>query len=69
MSECKQVHAVGKAPSRRAHRGMEQNHMPVGWAEEGARGCDGGLPGCIFWGFHCGRVHLHWARPIIYLWG
>jgi len=46
MSDCKQPHPVGEAPSRRAHCGIGQNHMPDGWAEAGARGCDRGVPGC-----------------------
>jgi len=31
--DCWQLHQVGEAPSRRAHRVMGQNQMPDGWAE------------------------------------
>jgi len=51
-SDCRQPHPVGEAPSRHAHRGIGQNHMPDGWAEATVRGRDrgcyvemGALPG------------------------
>jgi len=36
--DCRQTHPVGEAPSRRAYRGIGQNHIPEGWAEAGVRG-------------------------------
>jgi len=44
-SDCSQPHPVGEAPSRRAHLGIGQNHMPDGCVEAGVRGRDRGLLG------------------------
>jgi len=46
MRDCKQLNLSGEAHSRRALRGMGQNHIPDGWPESGTRGCDRGLPSC-----------------------
>jgi len=45
-SDCKHTHPFGEAPSRRAHRGIGQNHTLDWWAEAGARGCNREVPGC-----------------------
>jgi len=37
-NDCRQLHPVGEAPSRRAHRGMRQNHIPEWWVEAVVRG-------------------------------
>jgi len=44
-SDCRQPHPVGEDPSRRAHLGIQQTHMPDGWAEARVRGCDRGPTG------------------------
>jgi len=32
-NDCRQLHPVGDAPSRRAHRGIGQNNITEGWVE------------------------------------
>jgi len=39
-NDCRQLHPVGEAPSRRAHRGIGPNHIPEGWVEPVVRGRD-----------------------------
>jgi len=41
--DCRQLHPVGEAPSRRAYRGMGQNHIPEGWVEAVVRGRERGV--------------------------
>jgi len=43
--DCRQLHHVGEAPSRRAHRGMGQSHIPEGWVEAMVRGRGRGVLG------------------------
>jgi len=45
-NDCRQLHPVGEVPSRRAHRGIGQNHMPDWWVEAGIRSRGRGVLGC-----------------------
>jgi len=44
-NDCRQLVPVGETPSRRAHRGTGQNHIPEGWVEAVVRGSDRGVVG------------------------
>jgi len=44
-NDCRQLHPGGETPSRRAHRGMGQNHIPEGWVEAVVRGSGQGVLG------------------------
>jgi len=45
--DCKQLHPFGEAPSRRALRGMGQNHIPEGWVDAVVRGRCRGVLGWV----------------------
>jgi len=45
--DCRQLHPVVEAPSRRAHRGMGQNHITEGWVEAVVRGRCRGVLGWV----------------------
>jgi len=74
--DCRQLHPVGEAPSRHAHRGMGQNHIPEG-AGAAVGGCWVGLgpsiarltrdrpshwDPCREWGVSCIFLRLHSYR-------
>jgi len=52
-SDCRLLHPVGEAPSRRAHLDIGQNHIPDGWVVAVVRGRDLGVLGCADWGLTC----------------